>query len=186
MRIFIAIELTEEIKDALAQIQARLKYSGADVKWVERGNIHLTLKFLGEVPEKKIEEAALELDAAAKESKPFDMDIKEIGVFPKIDFPQVVWVGLDRGASEAKGLAQKIDERLERLGFARESRPFSPHLTIGRVKSSKNKQALKERILSTNVEGCLSQRVESVILFQSSLTSTGPIYTMLHESKFSS
>ena len=151
MRTFIAIDLTDEIKDELAQLQARLKYSGADVKWVAKDNIHLTLKFLGEVPDEKIEKVSSELDMAAKETKQFEMTINDIGAFPKLDFPRVVWVGLDKGAAESKELAQKIDERLERLGIQRESRAFSPHITIGRVKSAKNKAALKEKILCSQL-----------------------------------
>src|SRR3990167_2243722 len=149
MRSFIAIELTNEIKDELAQIQARLKYSGADVKWVEKNNIHLTLKFLGEVSEDRTKAVVSVLDDIAKGSKPFEMTIRDIGAFPKIDYPRVVWVGLDKGASESKEITQRIEEELERSGFERESRAFSPHLTIGRVRSAKNKAALKEKILST-------------------------------------
>ncbi len=185
MRTFIAIELSEEIKNELAQIQARLRYAGADVKWVEQQNIHLTMKFLGEVKEDRIEEVVSALNEVAKESKPFEAIIKDLGVFPKLEFPRVVWVGLERGAEESKALARRVDERLEKLGFQRESRPFSPHLTIGRVRSPKNKAALKEKIMATSIEKVLSQRVDSIILFKSELTSQGPIYSKLHESKFS-
>ena len=126
MRSFIAIELTNEIKDELAQIQARLKYSGADVKWVEKNNIHLTLKFLGEVSEDKIKTVVSILDDIAKGSKPFEMTIRDIGAFPKIDYPRVVWVGLDKGASESKEIVQRIEEELERSGFERESKGLQP------------------------------------------------------------
>jgi 2'-5' RNA ligase len=184
MRTFIAIELIDAIRNELAQIQARLRYSGADVKWVERENIHLTIRFLGEVREERIEEVSSALDEVARGSRPFEISIKDLGVFPKLEFPRVVWVGLEKGKDESREIAREVDERLERLGFQRESRPFSPHLTIGRVRSPKNKAALKEKLLSTKIEKVLSQKVNSIILFKSELTSQGPIYTKLHESKF--
>ena len=182
MRLFIAIELSQSIRDELARIQFHLKYSAADVKWVEKDNIHLTLKFLGEVPEEKVEKIKSILDGTAKEMKSFDISLKDIGAFPKIEYPRVIWVGLDKGVVESKGLAEKIDEELSKIGYEKEPRPFAAHLTIGRVRSAKNKAALKEKISSiTPIPG--SQLVTSITLFKSTLTSNGPIYTKLHEAK---
>ncbi|MCX5686638.1 MAG: RNA 2',3'-cyclic phosphodiesterase, partial [Candidatus Omnitrophica bacterium] len=87
MRAFIAIELSDEIKAALAQIQSHLKYAGADVKWVEKDNIHLTLKFLGEIDEKKCGKVKAALDEVAKSAWPFELSLKDIGAFPKIESP---------------------------------------------------------------------------------------------------
>ncbi len=188
MRTFIAIEISEEIRNTLAQIQSHLKYSGADVKWVEKDNIHLTLKFLGEISEEKKESVKSLLDSIASQTKPFEITIKDIGVFPKIEFPRVVWVGLDKGSSESKTLAEKIDEALSKIGFEKETRPFTSHLTIGRVKSPKNKEALKEKIQSYSPQTIdhRPQTIDSVILFQSTLTPKGSIYTKLHEAKLAS
>jgi len=186
MRLFIAIEISEEILNALAWMQSHLKYAGADVKWVEKDNIHLTLKFLGEVKEEKVGEIKAILDDVAKGFTPFDMTVKGIGAFPKIDFPKVIWAGLDKGANESKELAEVIDNRLSNIGFQRESRPFAAHLTIGRVKSPKNKDALKEKIISINndVRNTICEiRIESLFLIQSTLTPNGPLYTKLHESR---
>ena len=186
MRTFIAIELSDEIKETLAQIQSHLKYSGADVKWVTPGNIHFTLKFLGEIDEKKCGDVKAILDEIAKSTKPFEISLKDIGAFPKIDYPRVIWVGLDKGAEESTELAGKIDETLLKLDFAKESRPFAAHLTIGRVRSAKNKEALKEKIgsCSFQLSAISHQLISSVILFHSKLTPTGSIYTKLHEAKF--
>lgn len=196
MRAFIAIELSDEIKNTLAQIQSHLKYTGADIKWVTPGNIHLTLKFLGEITEEKCEKVKAALDEIAKSNAPFEISLKDIGAFPKIDYPRVVWVGLDKGVIESTELAAKVDETLSKIGFQKETRPFAAHLTIGRVRSAKNKEALKEKAASypahetkggagkSQVTG--SQSISSVILFHSKLTPTGSIYTKLHESKFTS
>lgn len=186
MRTFIAIELSEEIREALAQVESHLKYSGADVKWVEKNNIHLTLKFLGEITEEKCEKIKAILDEIAKFTKSFEISIKDIGAFPKIDYPRVIWVGLEKGANESKVLAEKIDDALSKIGFQKESRPFAAHLTIGRVRSSKNKQALKEKVISydnSKLTAQNPQHVSSVILFQSKLMPKGPIYTKLHEAR---
>lgn len=192
MRTFIAIELSDEIRSSLAQIQSHLKYSGADVKWVEKDNIHLTLKFLGEIDEKKLAQVKKILDEIGKSIKPFEITIKDIGAFPKIDYPRVIWVGLDKGAIESKILAERIDEELSKIGFTKETRPFAAHLTVGRVRSSKNKEALKEKIensllptppglLLANAGAGNSQLISSIALFQSTLTPKGSIYTKLHE-----
>lgn len=181
MRTFIAIELSEGIREALAQIQSHLKYSGADVKWVENDNIHLTLKFLGEITEEKCEKVKSILDTIGKSLKPFEISIKDIGAFPKIDYPRIIWVGLDRGAVESKVLAEKIDEELSKIGFQKETRPFAAHLTIGRVRSSKNKEALKDKITLYAVRSTLYELISSITLYQSTLTPKGPIYTKLHE-----
>ena len=184
MRTFIAIEISEEIRNALAQIQSHLRYSGADVKWVEKAKIHITMKFLGEVSEEKIEKIKNILDKIAKETKPFEITIRDIGAFPKIEYPRVIWAGIDKGADELKELAQKIDDALAEFGFEKEARPFAAHLTIGRVRSPKNKQVLKEKIESCRLSTFGCQLVKSVAIFQSALTAGGPLYTKLHEVKF--
>jgi len=186
MRAFIAIELSEEIREALAQIQSHLKYSGADVKWVEKQNIHLTLKFLGEIDEKKCEKIKSALDKIAGSMHPFELTIKEIGAFPKIDYPRVIWVGLDKGVAESLVLAEKVDEEMSKLGFEKESRPFTAHLTIGRVRSPQNKEALKSKLTTYNLPlTAKAQLISSIILFQSKLSPKGPTYINIHEAKFS-
>jgi 2'-5' RNA ligase len=188
MRTFIAIELSDKIKGSLAQIQSHLKYSAADIKWVEPSNIHLTLKFLGEIDEKTCEKVKSILDEIAKSTQPFEISLKDIGVFPNIEFPRVLWVGLNKGGKESIEIADKINlELVNQIGFNMETRDFAAHLTIGRVRSGKNKTALKEKIESfqdseDSVQS--SEKISSVFLFQSTLTPTGPVYTKLHEAPF--
>lgn len=191
MRAFIAIELSNEIRGSLAQIESHLKYSGADVKWVEKDNIHLTLKFLGEITEEKSEKIKYILDEIAKQTKPFELSLKIseegsapfLGAFPNLDHPRVIWVGLDKGAAESRLAAEKVDDALLKIGFQKESRPFAAHLTIGRVRSPKNKEALKEKISNLQFKAYSLQLIDAITLFQSSLTPKGPIYTKIHESK---
>ncbi|MDD5428026.1 MAG: RNA 2',3'-cyclic phosphodiesterase [Candidatus Omnitrophica bacterium] len=185
MRTFVAIELSEDIKSALDQVESHLKYSGADVKWVAKENIHLTLKFLGEIDEAKCEKVKSILDTIAKSTKPFEISLKDIGAFPNIDHPKVIWVGLDKGAVESIELAGKIDSELAKIGFEKETRPFTAHLTIGRVRSPKNKQAMKEKITGYQLPAASTPHFSAgtLTLFQSKLTPSGSIYTKLHEAK---
>lgn len=183
MRTFIAIEIPEEIKKTLAAIESHLKYSQADVKWVKPEIIHLTLKFLGEIDEKKCEEVKALLDTVGKNNKLFEISLKDIGAFPSIDRPRVVWVGLDSGAKESAKIAGEVEESFARIGFAKEIREFAAHLTIGRVRSSKNIASLKDKVLSYKFPTIEPQLVSSITLFKSTLTPEGPIYTKLHEAK---
>ncbi|MDO8536490.1 MAG: RNA 2',3'-cyclic phosphodiesterase [Candidatus Omnitrophota bacterium] len=185
MRAFIAIELSPEIKDSLAQVQSHLKYSAADVKWIENSNVHLTLRFLGDITEEKCEEIKSMLDEISKSSKSFEISTGDIGAFPNINYPRVIWVGLDKGTIESVALAKKINNELLKTGFQKEQRPFSAHLTIGRVRSPKNKEALEKKIVASNSLPPTpnSQLISSIALFQSTLTPKGAIYTKLHEAK---
>jgi len=198
MRTFIAIELSEEIREDLAQIQSHLKYSGVlrpclgrrpellsrdgvDVKWIEKDKIHLTLKFLGDITEEDCEKIKSILDRISGSIRPFEISIKDIGAFPNINYPRVIWAGLDKGRAESKILAEKINEEVLKIGFQKESRPFAPHLTIGRVRSPKNKDVLKDKILTIQLKAYSLQLIGSIALFKSTLTPKGPTYTKLHE-----
>jgi 2'-5' RNA ligase len=184
MRTFIAIDFSREIKDALGQAGEHLKYSGADVKWVDKDNIHLTIKFLGEVDEKKIEDVKTALDTVASHAKAFEVTVKGLGAFPKMEFPRVIWVGIDKGAKELTVLAGEIGQALAKLGFEKEPRPFSAHLTIGRVRSPKNKEALRSKMSAYKLPELLPDTINSIILYKSTLTPTGSIYIVIYEANF--
>lgn len=182
MRAFIAIPLTEQVHQELAHLQDKLRKSNADVKWVEPFNIHLTLKFLGEIDEEQVEKIKVSLDEIAKNRHCFDIHLAKVGAFPKISYPRIVWVGIDEGYEECKALAEATEDAMERLGFKKEDRPFSPHLTLGRVRSAKNKTQLmacleKEKDFPSQSKVSVSK----IILFQSILTPKGPAYTPLKE-----
>lgn len=182
MRTFIAIELPKAIRDSLAQLEERLKKSGAQVKWVEPQNIHLTLKFLGEVDQQKLEKIAEAMKITAADKKTFYLRVCSIGAFPKINFPRIIWVGIDKGDNETKEIAEELEGKLAKLGIPEEDRPFSSHITIGRTKSTLNRDGLirelaaAEDILKTED---LEFKVQGITLFQSTLTPKGPVYTPL-------
>lgn len=182
MRTFVAIELSDEVRDALALAQAHLRYAGADVKWVERQNMHLTLKFLGNVPEARIPELTAALDRTCGALPAFAISLDDIEAFPSVDFPKVVWAGIRQGRNETIDLAARIDDAVSAFGFAKESRPFAAHLTIGRVRSGVNKDALKEKMSTAQLKP-VHQTVDTVTLFKSTLTPAGPVYAKLHEAR---
>jgi len=184
IRSFIAIELSESIKKELAQLQEELKSCSADVKWTKPENIHLTLKFLGSVDEVQINQIKSILDKVASNCKPFKISLFKIGCFPKLDYPRVVWVGIDKGCSDAEAIAKDIEEDLSKIGFTKEKRSFSAHLTLGRVRSGKNRKNLVEKIKSLEFDSSTEMLAKEITLFKSTLTPKGSIYTSLHKSTF--
>lgn len=185
MRTFIAIELPKEIKDFLSRIQERLRASGADVKWVQPENIHLTLKFLGEIDGEKLEKIIRILEDACGQKTSFPMRMAGVGAFPKIKIPRIIWVGVDKGGSEAEEIAGVLEEEITKLGIPAEEKKFSAHITVGRSRSGLNRQKLIQEIenLKDNFErGTCEFRVLKISLFKSTLTPKGPIYEVLKES----
>jgi 2'-5' RNA ligase len=184
MRAFIAIELPQEIKDSLSKIQEQLKKAGGDVKWVLPKNIHLTLKFLGEIDNTKLNKINEIIEDVIKGKNSFQVRISSIGAFPKINFPRVIWIGIDKGDNETKTIANELEERIARVGIPREERPFSSHITIGRTKSTLNRERLVQNLqnLASNFgEENLVFTVKNITLFKSTLTPKGPIYEILKE-----
>ncbi|MFA4842872.1 MAG: RNA 2',3'-cyclic phosphodiesterase [Candidatus Omnitrophota bacterium] len=182
MRAFIAIELPQDIKDYLQGIQHQLKDTGADVKWVEPKNIHLTLKFLGEIDDKKLESLTYILQEAVTPKTSFHIRISSLGAFPGLNSMRVIWAGIDKGDKEAKEIATELEENLSKSGIPKETRGFLTHITIGRVKSPLNRvkliQALAE-LKDNPAKLNLEFVAKEVSLFKSNLTPKGPIYEVL-------
>lgn len=184
MRTFIAIELPEEIKDALAQLQEDLKKSGADVKWVEPKNIHLTLKFLGEIDEIKAQNIIKIIEEIAQGLNSFKARISSVGAFPKLNFPRVIWAGVDEGDEEICKIASGLEQPIAKLGIPKEDRKFSSHITIGRTRSTLNREKLVQelsRLATESGQVNLEFTVTKITFFKSTLTSGGPIYEALNE-----
>ena len=165
-------------------MQTLLKKSGADVKWVAAQNIHLTLKFLGEIDEEKSVKIAGIIEEIAQGSKKFQISLSSLGAFPKKEFPRVIWVAIDKGDKEIKIFAKALEEKIEKIGIPKEDRPFSSHITIGRVRSPLNKDKLVRALRETeNYFGGenIEFGVTKITLFKSTLGSSGPVYEALKE-----
>jgi 2'-5' RNA ligase len=184
IRSFIAIELPEAVKLNLSQLEAQLK-SGrqTSVKWVAPESIHLTLKFLGNIVVESTKDIAQAMAEAAQGIPPFRLEVKDLGVFPNLQRVQVAWVGVHGEIDKLSQLQQRLDSNLLRLGFAPEGRPFTPHLTIARLRdnaSPAERQAFGQLIASTRFEaGAFT--VDAISLMKSQLTREGPIYSRISQ-----
>ncbi|MDD5545839.1 MAG: RNA 2',3'-cyclic phosphodiesterase [Candidatus Omnitrophica bacterium] len=183
IRVFIAIEIPPEARDELISVQATLKRSGADVKWVEPENIHLSLRFIGDVGPDKAEEIKNQLAVVASASKAFELTIKGIGAFPDLDHPGVIWAGVDRGAAESARIADDLEAKLRAIGIAGEEREFHPHITLGRVRSGRNGDKLRGLVETVGFEAGPAIKAEYLTLFMSRLTPQGSVYTALLKAK---
>ncbi len=184
IRTFLAIELDDAHHRALADLQAQLQrdHAARGVRWVAPENIHLTLKFLGDVDAAQM--AALQRAAAdaCAGTAPFTLRIAGAGAFADTRRPNIVWVGISGEVERAARLAQKIDDVCTALGFAREARPFSPHLTLGRVKRDAppfDRRSIGEMIVNAQVGALGELRVERVSVMKSELRPGGSVYTRL-------
>jgi 2'-5' RNA ligase len=184
LRTFIAIEIPEPIKVKMAEIQAALRKSGADVGWTRPEGIHLTLKFLGPVEAGVVGEISDALEAAVSGTKSFSLDVTGIGVFPTPRAPRVIWIGLGGELDAAKSLYEKVEAVCEDFGFAREKRAFTPHLTLGRVRSHKGVGALMKEAEKYEKAELGSFTASSVSVMKSELKPSGAVYTEMRQVKF--
>lgn len=181
IRAFVAVELTEGLRQEVAAFQGELKSAGTDVKWVEPANLHLTLKFLGGIPEEKVPSLTEALTRACAGIPAFTLTLEGIGAFPKTTSPRVIWVGMNQGKEPLLALAKRVEEECSRLGFPAEERPFSAHLTIGRTRSPQGIARLIKKLQVAEFRGGTPASVERIVLFQSTLSPKGPTYTPLAE-----
>jgi len=179
MRAFVAVDLPEGLRREAAALQARFRSAGADVKWVEPENLHLTLKFLGSIEETQVSPLTERLKAAAGSLSSFTLRLEGIGAFPRTTDPRVIWVGVSEGKEKLAELASAVEQTCAELGFPKEERPFSPHLTIGRIRSRDHPAGLIKKLQVAEFCGETPAPVNQVILYQSTLSPQGPLYTPL-------
>jgi 2'-5' RNA ligase len=175
MRLFVAIDLTEDVIERLSSIQEKLSSGDFDLKLVERENLHLTLKFLGEVQESHLERVEKLASEAVNGFHAFTLSFHGIGHFGSGRFVKVIWAGVDSGRDEFVGLAKELDKRLSFI--RKDEHGPSPHLTITRVKSGRNADLLLRELGSLRDVKVGEVRVKEVKLKQSVLTPHGPIYS---------
>ena len=179
MRCFIAIELPEAVKSALSGMEEELKKSKADVRWIKPDNIHLTLKFFGNIEEKKTEKIIEIMEGICNQYAPFTIEIKGMGTFPNIKSPRVLWVGIE-GNDTLKTLQEEIGNKMESIGFEREDRAFTAHLTLGRFRSSIEKEGLLKAVKLHEKDTFVgSINVQSLSLIRSDLHPEGARYTKI-------
>jgi len=185
IRSFIAISIPEEIKQKLSEVQARLKKADAMVKWTRPEGIHITLRFLGNLSVEEIKLAEDALAIVAQRFSRFSIEAKGFGVFPERGRPRVIWVGLTQGVSQLKAIFEELEKELMNKGLGKADRAFSPHLTLGRIKTGKNLNKLLEYLKAEQEVAYGIFQAKTICLFRSQLRPEGAIYTLLREEFFS-
>lgn len=179
MRLFVAVDLSEDARQAIAAEQKRIAAALAGTKarltWVRSEHLHVTLVFLGEIEDARapsvVDAIGCDVDAPA-----FDVTFAGAGVFPPHRAPRALWIGVGAGASELIALRRELAQRVARLGIEMEDRPFSPHLTLGRWRTSRSSDG--RRALAAAGQGAIARtRVAAATLYESHLSSSGPAYT---------
>ena len=183
VRSFIAIELPAEFKAELTSVEDKLKAGHHPfVKWVNPSGIHLTLKFLGNIAPEKITGITYVLTEVASVIPPFQLGLGKLGAFPNLRRPRVIWVAITGDVERLAILNREVESALDSLGFPRESRPFSPHLTLARLRertSSIEREELGKFTASTPFQSKLIFEVNTISLMKSELNPRGAVYHRL-------
>lgn len=174
VRSFLAIELAEDLIPKILDVQKEFKKTNTNIKYVSSQNMHFTLKFFGNIDLDMIEDIGRAVERTINNYSSFDLNIKNCGCFPNKNVIKVLWLGLEDG-SPIKDLQKDLDNEFKKLGFKKE-RNFISHLTIGRVKSPKNKKEIRETIEKLENIEIGQMKVSRISLKKSTLTPQGPIY----------
>jgi 2'-5' RNA ligase len=180
MRCFIAVNLDDSMKREIGSVITGLKSGNWDVKWVPAENLHITLKFLGETSEDLAERIKRELAVISGRYGHLDLSFRGVGVFPDRKRPRVVWIDLFY-PEELRRLQEEVEQILSTIGFEREDRPFSPHLTIGRIRSSRGKDFLLNAMEALKDKDFGNIRADRISLMKSDLKPTGAQYSVVAE-----
>ena len=183
MRLFIAVEIPDEIKKNIVELINGLKKVEAGIKWVEEKNLHITLKFLGSVEDKDLEKLISMVSKTVEDFGSFKVNFSGMGTFPEGKAPRVVWVGTTEGAEALVKLAGGLENSLSPAGFRSEQRAFKPHLTIGRIKAVPAGRQEKKGVDKLRVRMALIKNpkfgeamIDRIFIMKSTLTAKGPIY----------
>lgn len=181
LRMFVAVEISPQLRSAAKRLIERLGAAQASVKWVEAENLHFTLKFLGDVPGEQMNDVCRAVDRAVSPLTPFELVARGCGAFPSIQKPRTIWLGVESGSEPMSTLAEAIEQSLMPLGFAPEHRRFTPHLTLGRVRegSPLALQQLAELLTKYGDLDAGSTTIDEVTVFSSTLRRGGPKYEAL-------
>ncbi|MSQ31696.1 MAG: RNA 2',3'-cyclic phosphodiesterase [Dehalococcoidia bacterium] len=187
LRLFIAIEFSKKLKDAIYSLIEKLKISdvNSSIRWISYEDLHITLKFLGEVAKSKIPSLEESIKNAVSNKNTFELSLSGVGVFPNENRPGVFWVGV-KDSEPLMSLAKSVIKECASMGFPEENWPFSPHITIGRARDKANPANLTKimsLLTSLNVRK-ESQLIDHISLIWSQLTTKGPVYTTLNTASF--
>ncbi len=177
VRTFIAAEVSAEVRAGVGRLIAELAQHNAAVKWVDEQNIHLTIKFLGDVQYVMLNDICRAVAAAVRDFEPFSIRCTGLGAFPRLSRPRTLWVGLEDEEGQLKQLSAAVEKALAKLRFRRESRPFHPHLTIARIRDGRRVGDFPQLLAEGDFSVTASFTVEELVVFSSDLSPEGPVYT---------
>lgn len=181
VRLFIALELSERQKEEVGVFQEKTKKYLQNARWVKPGNIHLTLKFLGETDENRVDLIKGAIDDACYNFSSFSVSYGGGGVFPSERKARVLWIGLTEGAESVCSLAENLEEKMVDIGYKKEKRSYHPHLTIGRLRNPPPASSIKNFLSEGTGFASSDSTIDRVVLFESSLTRSGAIYRPLYK-----
>ena len=184
IRTFIAVEIAAPVREQLVTLQETLREAAGEVKWVEPQNLHLTLKFLGEVDETELYAVCKSAQQAVADTAAFTMQVAGVGAFPDPRRPRVIWAGIREGADELIFLHDLLEEEFRSHGYPREDRAFTPHLTLGRARQPKPTPQLARAFEELADWDGGATLVREILIMSSQLTPSGPIYTVIGRGRF--
>ena len=180
IRTFVAIEIPSKVRTRAASVANGLRTEGDPFRWVEADNLHLTLKFLGEVEDRDVYQICQSVKRVAAELSPFSVEISGVGAFPKLEKPRVVWLGVDEPENHLESLFAVLEDAMADHGFPREPRKFKPHVTLGRLRQGRRSPADMASQIRRKIEFKAGDvPVSELVVFSSELTSAGPLYTAM-------
>jgi 2'-5' RNA ligase len=187
LRTFVAVEIPGEVRSSSLRLMERLRGSQAKVTWTKAANLHFSVKFLGDVPANQTAEICSAVQEAVAPFSPFEAVVHSAGAFPSISRPRTLWLGMREGVEQLELVFHAIERLLTPLGFAREHRRYTPHMTLGRVREGSGASSLKElaellRKYADFDAGAMT--VNGVTIFSSTLSSEGPTYQALSHADF--
>jgi 2'-5' RNA ligase len=183
IRTFVAVELSDAIRNQAVALQDELARTGAEVKWVEPENLHVTLVFLGEVQDKEVPAVCRIANDSLAGMQPFPLTVETLGCFPNPRRPRVIWVGVRQGAQELCRIHDNLETPLLDLGYRREERRYTPHITLGRVRGERPATQLTAALARHAGWKGGEMTVREVCVMGSELTPDGPIYTVMGRAK---
>lgn len=184
IRTFIAVGINRTVRDRALELQEKLAESGVAVKWVEPDNLHITLHFLGEVDERDLIKVCRAVEEACRTREPFTMSLASTGAFPNTRRPKTLWAGIGEGTQDLVAIHDALEPSLMELGcYRREDRPYSPHLTLGRVKGDEASEPLATALAKNAGWQGGDVQVREVLVMSSELRQDGPTYAVMSRAR---
>jgi len=183
IRTFIAVKLPRAIQEKIGTLQDKFKNPQDKITWTNPYNIHITLKFLGDIISSRIAHIEKIISDTARNYRSFEISIYGIGTFPKIGQPHIIWAGIRNGKDELNNLYTAVIDNLKKIGYSKQKREFTPHLTLGRIKHIGNTGNFMRRVYKHKEDILANLVVNDILLLKSTLTLKGPIYKTLYKAR---